>query len=257
MNKSGLDKCTSFIYRNAKDNVENDYVPQKELLEETMNATKSIRTNYLDTKIENFERKLHEFENNFQKTFKKMTEKLEEIKETVSGENEKNESYANEQFSKFFKKREDQINQVERELALKRTQENAVIKILEQEVVFMKSENQKETSDRTRSLNELKKEFESEIGNLNENVKKEGLAAGAALQEITSKFSNDLQVASQSLNVEINNRVDLGKAVMDMKSDILNRTKNELEVVSKSRVQSQNDIQKMLEIAFNKVNQGI
>lgn len=257
MNKNSTGKYTSFLHRTTKNDLENNYQSQKEQVEENLASAKAIRTNFIDSKIENLERKIDSFESDSQKTHIKFCEMLHKIKNDSTENTRRLEIQAVENFNRFCKKRQEQISQIEREFSSKKCQDDNMIRIIDQQTTSAKIEIQREVTDRMKSTNDLKKTFDAELNALAQEVKKECMDSTSTMQQLTNKYSNELQTIAENLNVEISNRVDLHKAVLDMKTDIQIRTKNEIESLSKARVNSQKEVQKMLEIAYSKVSQGV
>lgn len=252
-----LDKATSFITRGGRANLENTVQNHRDLLEEALSSTKVVRTGFLDAKIDKLESRMAEVEAGIAKKFKKMGETIEVLKGEVSEDACRGEANAVDQLTRLLKKRAEQLAGFERELAGRRQQEENVVRILDQQITSAKTELQRETLDRGRAISDLKKSFENEMNGLADATKAEMTNGAASISSMSNRFGSELDIAFQALQVELGNRIDLAKAVMDMKTDIQNRARNEMETMSAARKQSHNDIQAMLDMALKKINQGV
>lgn len=222
-----------------------------------MSAPKVARTTFLDSRIDALDKRLQEFEVNLVRNVKKLAEKIEVCREETDEESKRSEQSANDQLTKLLKRRQDQLGYLEKEVACRRAQEDQIIRLLDQQTTTCKTDIQREALERNKSIADMRKTFETEMNTIADGVRQEGAGAEAAVSAMTTRFGGELEIVGQNLEVELSNRADLSRAVVDMKADIQLRARNELETISAARKASQAEIQKMLEIANLKVNQGI
>jgi hypothetical protein len=226
-------------------------------IEDIYSSTKVVRNDFLDKRIEMLGKKLQEFEDSENQKFKTNTENLRNMKDNLERAIENKEKYIHLKLGTLLLDKEKQIGTLQTEIKNRKVQESKILKHLDDKISTLKGDLTREVIERNESIEWSKKALDIDIQKIFEEVNGQGKINREFLEGLIAKFNPEIKNLIQDLEQDRIYREDHEKAVTDMKNDILERARKEIEQEKNERMACEGNLYSLLESACAKINDVI
>lgn len=256
MLKTNFEQCTTLLPKTEKRSSAfvQTTLTSTNAIDDITSSTKVVRNDFLEKRIEVLEKKLEEFEEAEKKKFKGTSDLIKLIKETLEHSIEQKEKQIQLKLSPFLQHQEKTINMLQAEVKHRKTQETKILKHLDDKIASLKGDLARESIERNESIEWSKKALDVDIPKIAEEIRQQSKVNEEFIQGLVTKFSPEIQGLVQATESERHGREEHEKAVMDMKHDILERAKREIEQERNERIACEENLFGLLESTCAKIN---
>ena len=252
-NKLQTQGYTTFLNRTEKRLYgTHQQMPQVQELQQTI--AKTAKTDYLDKKLNNFERKLEEFALEERKREAGLADGCKKLKNNIAEKTEAFKVKVDKKANEFVGFYESKVDIIQNEVKERKTVENNVLNRLDDRYIALRHEIQNIAGDRQSDLESLYKALEIDLPRLNDQLVAEGRHTENLIEDLQERFQNEIRAIRNGLEDEIKDNDEHDQAIYNMLDDINEKTKSQLHDEKTQRRKCEENIFGLLEEACRKVN---
>lgn len=244
---------TTFLNRTEK-RLYGSQVVSHQLEETQLPINKSSRSDYLEKKLNNFEKKLEEFAGEERKRDLNLVDTLAKLKGSIAYKNEIYRSKIEKKAAEFVEFYQNHTGAVQNEIRDRKTVENNVLNRLDDKYMALRHEIQNIASDRQTDLESLQKALDVDLPRLNDRLITEGRNTEDFIEDLKDRYATDVKVFKSGLEDEIKANDEHDRAVYNMLEEINEKMKEQINEEKALRRKCEENLLGLLEDACKKIN---
>jgi hypothetical protein len=256
MLKTNFEQCTTLLPKAEKRSsafTQTHHI-SSHAIEDICSSTKVVRNDFLEKRIELLEKKLEEFEEAEKRKFKCVSETVKSLKDNLEHSIEHKEKQINLKLGNLLLVEEKMIGSLQSDIKNRKHQETKILKHLDDKICGLKGDLTREALERNESIEWTKKALDVDIPRVSEDVKSQSKLNEEFINGLVNKFNPEIQNLVQTLENERIGREEHENAVMDMKNDILDRARKEIDQEHNERLAFEENLYYLLDSACSKIN---